>query len=139
MEQRRDELESESSLLPPPESPLVSPPQPSAPPYSATESGGIQDTSLSSSCGRIRSTTLSHDFPTEKVAIDNVKQQLPVTSQSDDVVVSIGSIPSPAISSEPKPTFTLVEATVVDEVVCDAVPLPADRDGRSICVLFSLG
>lgn len=60
--------------------------------------------------------------------MDNDKQRLSDTSRGDDVVASIGFNPSSAVSAQ-TPPFTLVEATIVDEVVCDAIPFPVyDRN-----------
>lgn len=123
-------LESDASTLPSPTSTLVSP-QPSAPPFTAIESSGIQDTSpsLSSSRGQEVDSTVSNDIVAkERFAIYDDKQQLPVTSQGDNIMISIGSNPSSVVSAQTP--LTIVEATVVDEVVCDAIPFPIDQNDR---------
>jgi len=116
-------LESDSSLsLPTPISFTDALNQASAPLIFANESGKVECTSsFSSSCDRINST----------VSIDNDKQQLPGTSQcGDDVVVSVGSIQNNSVVPAQQPPITILETTLVDEEVCDAVPFQVDRNSR---------
>ena len=47
------------------------------------------------------------------------------------MVLSIGFHPSSAVSAQ-TPPFTLVEVTIVDEVVCDAIPFPVDDRDKSL-------